>query len=189
MLTSAAAFVPEIHHDWLLDLAQRRWDNALRDWGNPSDLVQQTLLEAHQKLEGFKGTTDPVFAAWLKEILLNNLVDASLSRRRKKRDYRRKTPLDASAGDSTAGCAACLALDDPTPSKVVEATEQLALLTDSIATLPPEQQQAITLHHLRGLTVSATAAQMGRSEATVAGLLRRGLKRLGKKLRNGGSDE
>ena len=51
-------------------------------------------------------------------------------------------------------------------------------LTRALAQLPEDQCQAVVLKHLQGLAVAEVAQQMGRSEAAVAGLLRRGLKGL-----------
>src|SRR6476659_3196527 len=40
-----------------------------------SDLVQQTLLEAHRGLANFRGTTEGEWLAWLKRILAHNAAD------------------------------------------------------------------------------------------------------------------
>lgn len=45
-------------------------------------------------------------------------------------------------------------------------------------TTSPNHQQAVILHHLQSLTAAEIAVQMGKTEIAVAGLLRRGLKRL-----------
>jgi RNA polymerase sigma-70 factor (ECF subfamily) len=41
-----------------------------------SDLVQQTLLDAHAKKGQFRGETDAERAAWLRKILSHNIADA-----------------------------------------------------------------------------------------------------------------
>src|SRR5258708_39230028 len=40
-----------------------------------SDLVQQTLLEAHRGLANFRGTTEAEWLGWLKQILAHNAAD------------------------------------------------------------------------------------------------------------------
>ena len=42
---------------------------------DPSDVVQETLLKAHQGLDQFRGDTDAEMAAWLRAILTNTLAD------------------------------------------------------------------------------------------------------------------
>ena len=47
-----------------------------------------------------------------------------------------------------------------------------------VEVLPEDQRRAVELHHLQALPSAEVAELLGRSEASVAGLLRRGLKRL-----------
>jgi RNA polymerase sigma-70 factor (ECF subfamily) len=53
-----------------------------------------------------------------------------------------------------------------------------AALQIGLATLPPDQRQAIRLHFLEQLSVPETSAAMSRSTDAVRGLLERGKKRL-----------
>jgi RNA polymerase sigma-70 factor (ECF subfamily) len=56
--------------------------------------------------------------------------------------------------------------------------EQLLRVARAVAQLPDDQRIVIEMHHLRDQPVAEVAAYLGRTEASVAGLLRRGLKRL-----------
>jgi RNA polymerase sigma-70 factor (ECF subfamily) len=56
--------------------------------------------------------------------------------------------------------------------------EQLLRLAEEVAKLPDEQRDAVVLHHLQGWSLAKLAGHLQRSEAAVAGLLRRGLKKL-----------
>src|SRR5215212_10957955 len=42
---------------------------------DPADLVQDTFLEAHRHFPGFRGTTEPEFAGWLRQILAGVLAN------------------------------------------------------------------------------------------------------------------
>jgi RNA polymerase sigma-70 factor (ECF subfamily) len=190
MLPTTPCFAPEQYRGFLKLLARAQWDDVLRGWGDPSDLVQQTLLEAHTKREDFRGETEAAFAAWLRTMLVHNLLDVSRNLRREKRDPRRERSIEAAMEESSSRLGFCLAQDDPSPSDQVAVAEQLNRLADAVDQLPPDQMEAVTLHHLRGLPLVDTAAQMGRTVPAVAGLLRRGLQQLRKLMgERGVSDE
>jgi len=178
MLSSAPKLALEQYRGFLLILARTHWDDALQGWGDPSDLVHQTLLEAHQKREQFRGTTTAALARWLGAILAHNLADAIRDRRRGKRDHRLERSIEAAFEESSARLGACLAANEASPSDRAATAEQLTILADALTQLPADQLEAVTLHHLRGLPLEETAARMGRTKQAVAGLLRRGLKKL-----------
>ena len=56
--------------------------------------------------------------------------------------------------------------------------ELLLDLVSALAQLPEAQREAVMLHYLQGLSISAVSERIGRSPASVAGLLQRGLKGL-----------
>ena len=56
---------------------------------DPSDVIQQTLLDAYRGRDQFRGRTDAEMAAWLRRLLTCNLADAQRARGRAKRDAAR----------------------------------------------------------------------------------------------------
>jgi RNA polymerase sigma-70 factor (ECF subfamily) len=165
----------ERYRSYLLLLA-RSHDGMAGD--EASDLVQKTLLAAHLQRDQFRGHTKGELAAWLKQILRNQVIDAYRQRRRLKRDVARAVPLDAGVEDSFARADAWLAAAQSSPSARVSREEELVQLADALATLPEAQRDAIVRHHLQGSTLAEVARRLGRTEAAVAGLLQRGLKQL-----------
>jgi RNA polymerase sigma-70 factor (ECF subfamily) len=56
--------------------------------------------------------------------------------------------------------------------------EELLRMADALDQLPALQREAVVLHHLQGMSLADLASHLERSEASVAGLLRRGLAKL-----------
>src|SRR5262245_11302043 len=65
----------ERYRGYLLLLARLELDARLQSKVDPSDVVQESLLKAHQSLTQFRGETDAELAAWLRRILHNTLAD------------------------------------------------------------------------------------------------------------------
>src|SRR5688500_13150239 len=132
---------------------------------DPSDLVQETLLNAFQQLDQFRGSTEAERTAWLREIFANHLADVFRALNRKKRDITQER--------SSARLAGWLEEFPAPPDNEAEKTEQLLRLAWALSELPELQHSAIELHHLQGLSLAQTAQALQRSEASVAGLIRR----------------
>ena len=61
---------------------------------DPSDLVQETLLEAHRDFRQFLGRTEAELTVWLRRILVRNLADQLKHHQSQKRDFGREQPLE-----------------------------------------------------------------------------------------------
>jgi RNA polymerase sigma-70 factor (ECF subfamily) len=143
-----------------------------------SDLVQQTLLEAWRELERFRGETAGQQAAWLRQILARNLADAERAQLRAVRDVRRERSLEAELAGSSAQLAGWLAADPSAPSRRLDRDEQAVRLAEALNQLPDAQREALVLQHWHGLTLAQIGERLDRAPVAVAGLLKRGLRRL-----------
>jgi RNA polymerase sigma-70 factor (ECF subfamily) len=143
-----------------------------------SDIVQQTLLDAHAKRDHFRGLTEAELAGWLRQILKNNLLGAVRDQRRDKRDVRREQPLGGLIDQSFSRTDQWLQAVQSSPSQRAVQQEDLLRLSEAMTALPEAQQEAILLHHLQGLKLAEVASAMNRTEGSVAGLLFRGLAKL-----------
>jgi RNA polymerase sigma-70 factor (ECF subfamily) len=167
----------EQYRSYLLLLARMQLDARPQTKVEASDVVQHTLLEAHAKRQQFSGDEDGL-AAWLRKALANNIRDALRQARRQKRDVSRERSLEAALEQSSARLGACLAAAQSSPSQQAVKSEELLRLCDALLALPDAQREAVVLHHLQGWTLTEVAAHLDRTDAAVAGLLHRGLRRL-----------
>jgi RNA polymerase sigma-70 factor (ECF subfamily) len=166
----------ERFRQYLLSLARLKLGERLQARCDASDLVQQTLLEAHRKRDQFRGQTRAELAAWLRQMLTWGIADALRTEGRGKRDHAQERPLAAGAGDGST--TAEPAADHSSPSYRAARNEQFDKLTAALAQLPDDQRRAVELKHLDGCSVADVARLMGKTETAVGGLLRRGLTRL-----------
>ena len=168
----------ERFRDYLRLLARLQLDPRWQAKLDPSDIVQQTLLQAYEARDQFRGRNTAERAAWLRQILARVLANAVRDLSRAKRDAGRERSLEAALSQSSSRLEAWLAADQSSPSESVERHEQLLLLAGALAQLPQDQREAVTLHHLQGWSLAELAKHLDRSEAAVAGLLHRGFKKL-----------
>lgn len=163
---------------YLQALARVQIESKFQAKIDASDIVQQTMLEAHRGLDKFRGKTEEEIGGWLRRIMARNLADEVRRFRRGKRDAAMELSLQAAFADSSVCMERFLSGGISSPDHRAMRNEQLLKLAAAIEGLPDDQRTAVTLHHLQGLSSAEIARQMDRTEVSVAGLLRRGLKRL-----------
>lgn len=171
------------YRGYLHVLARLRLGRRLRGRLDPSDVVQQTLLKAHQASDRCQAGDEAGREAWLRRILNNTIADEFRRQGRGKRDAAREQSLLASLDESSIRLEAWLQADQSSPSHQAIRHEQLRALGEALEAMPEDQRRAIELHHLQGDSLAEVATRMGRSEASVAGLLRRGLRNLHERLK------
>jgi RNA polymerase sigma-70 factor (ECF subfamily) len=179
----------ERYRDYLRLLAGLQLGPRLRAKLDESDVVQQTLLLAHQNRDRFRGHSEREWLAWLRAILANALATAARRFGAEARDLGRERSLEAELELSSSRLEGLLAADQSSPSERAARGEETLCLAQALACLPPDERQVIELHHLKDVPVAEVAALMGRTRPAVAGLLFRGLRRLRELLREQGEGE
>src|SRR5690349_15212079 len=78
---------------YLLLIAQQELEPELQAKGGASDLVQETFLKAHRHFGRFHGDSEAELLAWLRRLLLNNLIDFRRQLRTAKRQAGKEISL------------------------------------------------------------------------------------------------
>jgi RNA polymerase sigma-70 factor (ECF subfamily) len=177
----------ELYRAYLQGRAGALIGSNLRGVVNPSDLVQQTFLEAYQDFGRFGGSTEAQWRAWLRRILAHNLANVVEKHvRARKRDRRRQISLDrrcVAVANSVAGHDPGVAGVQSSPSVQAQRREASAILADRLAQLPEAYREVLVLRHYEGLSFEEMARHMGRTSGAVRILWVRALDRLRRLLR------
>jgi RNA polymerase sigma-70 factor (ECF subfamily) len=167
---------------YLRVLAGMQLDPLLRKRIDPSDIVQQTLLQAHRAAHQFRGTSDAELAGWLRQILAHELAHQLRDHRRAKRDVARERSIQESVEASSIRLEKLVAADGPRPDDAAARNERARRLASALSELPESQREAIELHYWHHWTLEQIGNKQERSKSAVAGMIRRGLKGLKEQL-------
>lgn len=171
---------------YLRVLAGMQLDPMLRARVDPSDVVQQTLLQAHRAAAQYRGNTDAELAGWLRQILANQLAHQVRDNRRAKRDITRERSMQNSVDASSVRLERLIAADGPAPDSVANQNERALRIAKALAGLPEVQRESIELHYWHHWSLQQIADHQEKSKSAVAGAIRRGLKMLQQELATDG---
>lgn len=169
------------YRHYLKLLADVQLGRHLRAKCEASDLVQQTLLEAHRDFERFTGKHEGELLAWLRRILANNLYNEARYHAAQQRAANREVSLEqlqAGLDSSSMTLGRCLADDVPTPSKIAAQREDVVSMADALARLPEDYQQVLLLRIFEGQPAEEVAQHMNRSPGAIRMLQLRALNAL-----------
>jgi RNA polymerase sigma-70 factor (ECF subfamily) len=127
------------YEHYLNVLARAQLGKHLRTKCAPSDLVQQTLLEAHRDFEAFQGQHEVELLAWLRRILAHNLCNEARRFKAQQRDCAREVSLEqvqAGVEHSSLALSRGLAADLPSPSQAAAARESAVRLANAWPACP-----------------------------------------------------
>ena len=168
----------ELCRGYLGFAARAQVESWLRVKVDSSDLVQQTMLEAHRDFDRFQGNSEQEWLAWLRKILAHNVADFIRHYRgTAKRQVRREVPFRDPAASNAFG-AAEPAAPDATPSQELARLDDELRVTTALAKLTPDYQEVIMLRNLQRLSFNEVAEQMDRSRPAVQMLWMRAIKKL-----------
>src|SRR5262249_53520106 len=173
MSSPAGDWSLERYRAYLQFLARQRLGGWPHCKLSASDVVQETLLKAHQHRDQFRGQTEAEWRGWLRRILANTVAEAA-----------RKLPEERAIGraleESSSQLEAWLS-EQTSPSAHVQRDEPLLRVAEALAQLPEDERTALELRYLQTprWSLAEIAKELQRPSAkAVAGLLSRGLEKL-----------
>lgn len=145
--------------DYLLLIANQSLEPSLQVRVAPSDIVQQSMLDAQQNLAKFKGTTEAEFQTWLKRILKNNITDARRGQLSQKRGGRQR---HVDLFDSTIQPT----ISDPqaTPQTHALLDERKRIVEQAMEKLPDTERDVIRRKTWDEQSFASIAKELGRTE-------------------------
>src|SRR5215218_2796117 len=164
----------------LVHMVSVRLDRRLAARLDPSDVVQEALLDAASNLTAYLSRPPLPFYPWLRQFAWNRLVD--LHRRHllaRRRSVACEAPRDIPLPDeSTASLADRLLASGTSPSQGLIRDEMAQRVRGVLAAMSPHDQEVLVLRYLEQLSVGEIAAVLGVSEGAVKSRHMRALLRL-----------
>lgn len=171
----------DMYRNYLCFLARTQMPMDLRARLDPSDLVQQSLLQAHQATEQFRGSSHAELMAWLRQILASVVSRALRDQHRDRRDIFREQTIQDRMDQSSILLTSAFVVTGHSPSTAAAQNELQRQIAELVEQLPEAQRDAVILHYWQEIPLKQVSEMLEKSPAAVAGLLQRGLSTLRQK--------
>src|SRR4051794_1315445 len=135
-MTACDDLNPEQFRSYLRLLARLQLPPQVAAKLDASDIVQETMLQAHRGLGEFRGKSKPELIAWLRQILKHTIAHVARDWGRQKRDVGLERPIAAAVDESSARLEAYLAAEQTSPSAKADRNEKLVQLATALEELP-----------------------------------------------------
>jgi RNA polymerase sigma-70 factor (ECF subfamily) len=132
--------------------ARGRLPSAARGGVDTGDIVQETLVRVLQRVETFEDRGPGAFFAYLRQALLNRV-----------RDEARKVARRPQEGGLLEAPS-----PDPSPVEIAIGAERLARFERALATLPPDDREAVLARLELGFSYAQIAEALGKPSADAA---------------------
>ena len=173
------------HRDTLRRMVELRLDRAIAGRIDASDIVQETLLEASQRLAEYVEQPSMPFHLWLRLLAKDHLIDAHRKHRgaqRRSVDRERSLTDPALRDQSSVDLAAQLKAQGLTPAAAVMRKELEARFRAALNKLKEDDRELVIMRHFDGLTNQEAAKELGLSGPAAGMRYLRAMRRLGAEL-------
>ena len=168
------------HRQRLRQMVAVRMDRRLAARVDPSDVVQEVLMEADRRLSDYLRQRPLPFHPWLRQIAADRLADLHRRhvRARRRSVTREEGPLPSLPEESAWDLASRLFAQGSSPSARMQREEVRARVRDALAGLPERDREVLVLRYLEQLPLAEIAAVIGTTEGAVKTRHARALLRL-----------
>jgi RNA polymerase sigma-70 factor (ECF subfamily) len=167
----------ELHRPRLRRMVAVRLDRRVAARVDPSDIVQEALLDAAARLDDYLRNRPLPFHAWLRWLAADRVADAY--RRHVQADRRsvrrEQPPLPAESADRLADQLAAAA---SSPSTGLRRRERAERVRAALGRLSERDRDVLALRYLEGLSTAEAAAVLGVTEGATKVRLLRAMQRL-----------
>jgi RNA polymerase sigma-70 factor (ECF subfamily) len=170
--------------NYLLRIAEEEMDSTLQVREDPSDVVQQTCLEASRDFVQFRGQTEAELLGWLREILRHNLANAVRYNNAAMRRISREVSLDDSGKDGP--LKQILASEELSPGSHLQRQERELQLLVALGRLSEDHRKVICWQHLEHCSFEEIGRRLGRTAGAARHLWLRAVEKLKQELDNDG---
>lgn len=158
-----------------------RLDPAIARRVDASDIVQDVLLEANQRLVEYLKKPDMPFHLWLRALAQDRIIDTHRRHRlAQRRSVDREQPIARPAWteESSVSLVAQLIDTERTPTSEAIQQELLRKLTAAIDQLSEDDREIVLMRHHEALSNQEAAKSLGLTEAAASMRYLRALRRL-----------
>ena len=170
----------EKHRDALRHLVQLRLDRQIATRVDASDVVQDVMLEAAQRLRDYLRDPRIPFHLWLRQLAKDRMIDLHRRHHAQRRAVDRERPLALTgmSDRSSLDLAAQLADGELTPAAATIRKELQQRFLDAIDQLEETDREVIIMRHVEQLSNSEVALALDLSPAAAGMRHYRALQRL-----------
>ena len=158
-----------------------RLDPAVARRVDASDIVQDVLIEANQRLTDYLKSPDMPFHLWLRHLAQDRIIDTHRRHRlAQRRSVDREQPIarPAWADESSVSLIAQLIDTERTPTSEAIRHELQRRLADAVNRLSDDDRDIILMRHHEALSNQEVAGLLGLTEAAASMRYLRALRRL-----------
>ena len=168
------------HREALRNMVKARMDQKLARRVDASDVVQDVLLEASQRLKDYIRDPKLPFGLWLRQMAQDRIIDLHRRHRvARRRSLDREQQAGPAPGDqSSLELAAQLRDPELTPAAATLRKELHERFVEAIDRLEDEDREILLMRHFEQLTNSETAELLGLSQPAAGMRHLRALRRL-----------